>query len=504
MTPGMRDIVVVSDLHLGRGKNPESGRYYRLEAFFFDDDFTSFCRWLCAESDARKTDFVLVLNGDTFDLLRIEPATETARTARERRFGPAMTPDVAAETVADICRGHTGFVDGIAYVLEHGHSVVLIPGNHDHELQWAPVQAAVRDAVAEVVRTRSGEGAVARAIDALVFEPWFYYEQDRIWIEHGSQYDKENAFDFWLRGGLVDVPDSVVKAERDVPLGTFFQRYLYNAFGSITFIVPSSRANSRYFRWLLLNRPRLLARVARSHFPFFLQVLRRIAKAGGGTTELADMHGRELDALADRSGLGDDLRAIDAIKTAHGNAARVARGILMNTLKVTALAVLLAIFVAGTWFLGVSAIDQVNAGFGLKAVMFIALNFLFLSTILGTTGYVLLRPPPAPPSRPARRAAEKISKRLSVPIVTFGHSHDEVVFRLANNGSAGWYYNTGTWVAVFTHDELLPRERVQYTFLRVRGTNAELLHWSPGRGEAVPVVLLEDDRWERPPDASAS
>ena len=501
----MRDIVVVSDLHLGRGKNPASGRYYRLEAFFFDDDFASFCRWLCAESDAHKSDFVLVLNGDTFDLLRIEPATEAAHTARERRFGPVMTPDVAAETVADICRGHCGFVDGVAYVLEHGHSVVMIPGNHDHELQWAPVQAAVRDAVAEVVRKRAGEGAVARAIDALMFEPWFYYEKDRIWIEHGSQYDKENAFDFWLRGGLVDVPDTVLEAERDVPMGTFFQRYLYNAFGSITFIVPSSRANSRYFRWLLLNRPRLLARVARSHFPFFLQVLRRIAKAGGGTTELADVHGRELDGLAERSGLGDDLRAIDAIKTAHGNAARVARGIIMNTLKVTILAVLLAILVNGSWFLGVSAIDQIDAGFGLKAVLFIALNFLFLSTILGTTGYVLLRPPPAPPSRPARRAAEKIAKRLDVPIVTFGHSHDEVVFRLgANNGADGWYYNTGTWVAVFTHDQLLPRERVQYTFLRVRGTNAELLHWSPGRGEAVPVVLLEDDRWERPPDASAS
>ena len=60
-----RDIVVVSDLHLGRGKNPATGRYSRLEAFFFDDDFDGFCRWLCSEAEAHKIGVTLVLNGDT-------------------------------------------------------------------------------------------------------------------------------------------------------------------------------------------------------------------------------------------------------------------------------------------------------------------------------------------------------------------------------------------------------------------------------------------------------
>ena len=32
------DIYVISDLHIGRGKNPETGRFYSLEAFFYDDD----------------------------------------------------------------------------------------------------------------------------------------------------------------------------------------------------------------------------------------------------------------------------------------------------------------------------------------------------------------------------------------------------------------------------------------------------------------------------------
>ena len=97
-----------------------------------------------------------------------------------------------------------------------------------------------------------------------------------------------------------------------------------------------------------------------------------------------------------------------------------------------------------------------------------------------------------------RRAAGQIGGLLGVPLVVFGHSHDEVVWRLPRHEGVTWYYNTGTWIAVFTHDQLLPRERVQYTFLRVRGDAAELLHFSPGRGEPIPVILLEEDRWSEP------
>ncbi|MBC8068898.1 MAG: hypothetical protein IAG13_11240, partial [Deltaproteobacteria bacterium] len=64
----MHELVVVSDLHLGRGKNLESGRYYELEAFFYDEDFHSFCLWLCSDARDRGVQLRLVFNGDTFDL----------------------------------------------------------------------------------------------------------------------------------------------------------------------------------------------------------------------------------------------------------------------------------------------------------------------------------------------------------------------------------------------------------------------------------------------------
>ena len=82
---------------------------------------------------------------------------------------------------------------------------------------------------------------------------------------------------------------------------------------------------------------------------------------------------------------------------------------------------------------------------------------------------------------------------LDVPIVTFGHTHDEVVWSLPREDKKkSWYFNTGTWVAVFTHDVLMPRERVQFTYLHVTGVDAKLKQWSPGRGHPVPVVLIDE------------
>src|SRR5690606_21144997 len=130
--------------------------------------------------------------------------------------------------------GHPLFVRGLAEVLEAGHRLVRIAGNHDAELQWAVVQGEVRRALlAEVAGQAGGSAvAVAEASARLTFEGWFHHEPGRIWIEHGCQYDPENAFRYQLRRRFADLPEEVLEAEVDLPLGTFFQRYLYNSFGS--------------------------------------------------------------------------------------------------------------------------------------------------------------------------------------------------------------------------------------------------------------------------------
>jgi len=496
----MHDLVVVSDLHLGRGKNPETGRFYELEAFFYDDDFRTFCEWLCDDAARRGTTFQLVLNGDTFDLLRLDPVPlPDDDTHRRTPYAPVLTPPRAAAEVGRILEGHPRFVTALATVLARGHSIVVLPGNHDIEIQWEPVQEAMREVLASspVLSGVDRSAAMAR----LRFHPWFHYEPGRVWIEHGCQYDPENAFRFPLRRGLVDLPDGLIEAELDNPLGNFFQRYLYNAFGHITFIVPSTRANVRYMKWLTVNHPQLLVRIVKSHWRFWWQVLRRVMKYPSRARDrLAEAHERELGDLARTSSLGDRLTTIDSMKETHTDLFQAIRGFGWQALKFLLAIALVGSLVLGLWFAGYHAINQVKIGLLAKGTLFFAFGFVFLLSAFTVVLYTLMRGTAAVPPEPMRRAAAEIGRLLDVPVVSFGHSHDEVLFRNnrvskdPSSSSATWYFNTGTWIAVFTHDVLLPRERVQFTFLRVQGHEGELLHWSPGRAEPIPVILLDEPR----------
>jgi UDP-2,3-diacylglucosamine pyrophosphatase LpxH len=489
-TPSQPDLVILSDLHLGRGKNTSTGRYYELETFFYDEDFRRFCEYLCNESAQSGRDFKLIFNGDAFDFLRLDKVAMDHEP--QQRFAPVLTPSRAAAEVASVLSGHPVFVEGLARVLEAGHQVIFLPGNHDIELQWAPVQEAMRAAIAKSTAFASPIDA-ARAVEHLEFRPWFYYEPGRIWIEHGCQYDPENAFRYPLRQGLVDVPESVHEAELDNPLGNFFQRYLYNAFGHITFIVPSTRANARYLKWLTINQPMLLLRIVRSHWRFWWQILRRVSKYPSRERgRIAEQHQRELEQLAASSGLGDKLVRIDELKEFHTDLYSAIRGFGVQAIRFTLLSTFIGSLVLGLWFAGYHAINQLQFGLLGKAGLFLIFGFTFLLSAFGTALYMLFRTDAAVPPQPMRRAAAKIADILDVPVVTFGHTHDEVVWRLPRRRADAWYFNTGTWIAVFTHDVLLPRERVQFTYLHVRDEEASLLHWSPGRGEPLPVILLDE------------
>jgi UDP-2,3-diacylglucosamine pyrophosphatase LpxH len=315
----MHELIVVSDLHLGRGKNPHTGRFHELEAFFYDEDFRSFCQYLVDDARKRNVDVRLILNGDAFDLLRIDRPPQTPEaTFVERQFGPFMTPGRAARDISELLDGHPAFIEGLAIVLAAGHDLVILPGNHDIEIQWPSVRRQIERALLGRVREQvASDAEVTAASERLKFPPWFWYEPGRVWIEHGCQYDPENAFTYWLRSALAEAPREVHESEYDMPLGNFFQRYLFNGFGAITFIVPSTRAHTRYAKWLLGNSPYLISRVVLSHIRFWPQVIRRIAHSQKQAREVfREAHERELRELAARpeaGALGDKLLEIDAL-----------------------------------------------------------------------------------------------------------------------------------------------------------------------------------------------
>ncbi len=94
----------------------------------------------------------------------------------------------------------------------------------------------------------------------------------------------------------------------------------------------------------------------------------------------------------------------------------------------------------------------------------------------------------------------QIGAITNVPIVAFGHSHSEDLIV----GPHATYYNTGTWIPVFTGEQLRLRDRVCFPFLLVKDTHAEFLRWDHLLGRAVRFPLLEADHWSTDRQAPAA
>jgi UDP-2,3-diacylglucosamine pyrophosphatase LpxH len=530
-----RELIVLSDLHLGRGKNPRTGRFHRLEAFFHDAEFEAFCAYLIDDARRRAVALRMIIAGDAFDLLRVDDdrpadadadaavgaggnagadtaagadatggfganASKTTGTGAARRGEvggrqPLSSPAAAAALVEAIVRGHPGFVAGLAKLIAAGHDLVFLPGNHDIELQWRAPQQRVRAAIAQAltsIASFSPEAAEAAVAARLSFAPWFYQEPGRIWIEHGSQYDHEGAFRYPLRGADTPLPPAAL--ERDFPLGNFFQRYLFNGFGATAFIVPSSDASERYVRWMLVHRPGQIARTIARHVPFIFRYLVRLGRGGGhGLEVLAEQHRTQLARLAVDSELGQKLEQIDVLKDVRTDVAQAAAAFVRQTTRFVFSAMLLLLFGAGIWYLGVEGPQALDWGFWPRLLSYLGMSALLMIAILAGSAFLLLRPP-APRGGSLAHAAARIAAIVDVPIVIFGHTHGEDIAHLRRPSGDGWYFNSGTWIAVFTRDVLLPRPAVQLSYVRVRGGSGELVHFDPARGAERPVVLLDDAR----------
>jgi hypothetical protein len=148
---GRRAIVVISDLHMGAGRD-ESGRWRRDEDFRWASEFSEFLRAIDAEHRSAAD---LVLNGDTFDL----PAAE-------------------GEAVASLDRvlaAHKTEMDALAAFAAKGtNHVALIPGDRDAALRFEKVAD-------RVVRALGGSANRARVASAA----YWTSQDEKVHAEHG-------------------------------------------------------------------------------------------------------------------------------------------------------------------------------------------------------------------------------------------------------------------------------------------------------------------------------
>jgi UDP-2,3-diacylglucosamine pyrophosphatase LpxH len=172
----VRDVVIVSDLHLGAHDDS-----------FYDDAFSRFVDHL------RGSSAELLLLGDALDFLEARPHATGSRYRID-------TSEVAARATLDwIGRRHAPFFAALGRFAADGHRVHVVPGNHDLELLRVPTQLRFRELV-----SAGGGHDVARSV---TFHPWIFHVPGLLYAEHGHQYHDINAVTTLLRPELPGRPD---------------------------------------------------------------------------------------------------------------------------------------------------------------------------------------------------------------------------------------------------------------------------------------------------------
>ncbi|HYX50248.1 MAG TPA: hypothetical protein VE843_10925 [Ktedonobacteraceae bacterium] len=196
--------LVISDLHLADGYSIFEG-FGDLQQSALEGLLTA------ASTDAffdNTNDVELIINGDCFEFLFMEPFTKQGIT-------DSATALIKLERVID---GHRPFFDALQhFISKKGRQVTFITGNHDVELAFKDVQKRI----CEVICNKSELNERVNFCRS-----YFYRPAPEVHIEHGNQYDFWNRItDLWDEKGepLTSNPSNIT-----LPLGTqYIQRAAY-------------------------------------------------------------------------------------------------------------------------------------------------------------------------------------------------------------------------------------------------------------------------------------
>ena len=317
------EIFVVSDLHIGSGRN-DAGVFPGTENFFADDSFKRFLDYANGIKETKNA--LLVINGDIFDFLRITEFPGKKRKARlskgikhflkfdplsrsqppapvvvknqfeewkneleklgikktihelkksivkrEEKFGLGTEDYKTIFKLIIIKKGHPEFFKALGRWLEHGNNIIVVKGNHDLELYWPAVRNYLRLIIAEEIINRSPQNDLKDVLTELVLPNITFIDDsveidDDFYVEHGHRYDKFCTI----------LNNAVLKKNKDqlnIPFGSFFNRYLLNRVELFYPFLDNVRPTANVLPILMRENFPLGLKVLFQHIPLLLRVL---------------------------------------------------------------------------------------------------------------------------------------------------------------------------------------------------------------------------------------
>lgn len=508
-----RGVLILSDLHLSEGRDPESGFVSRQEDFFFDDEFCAFLEHHSGEEWSGMK-WTLIVNGDFLDFLQVVSSPPAELYLRsDPTFGPKAGPLESAWKVSRIVRGHSELFRSLARFVLH-HRLVLIAGNHDAEFYYGEVQEAFLLELCEYLPPSNWQ-ALRKNVE---FLPWFYYS-DGIYVEHGHQYDPLNSFKYQLDPRLPDIGLSPPESgDLDLPLGSLFVRYLFNRVETESPFADNIKPATRFLKWFALNHPLRSVQFLLTDGPEMLGRIRSRWRLVPDAAYLARerAHRRWIENVCRSKGSGPvTFEALDALHQLHASPllrsrkslkSRLIRGLLGRVRTLVALSVLFIMVILGSlagllpFFILLIPVPAESVQQAIASVPFLETGIFFLrwifilALLLGIL--IALLPRSRNSLKPLlREKAIQIQKLLEPKLVVMGHSHEVDLARLTPESE---YFNTGTWTKVFSQEPRIIREEKELTFLRVissdGGWKAKLMKWEGTQHHARLAYLFFEDQ----------
>jgi UDP-2,3-diacylglucosamine pyrophosphatase LpxH len=513
-------ILVVSDLHLTDGRDPWTGRWSATEDFFWDNDFRDFL-----EYHSQRSHCTLVVNGDWFDFLQVLLIpTDEERAAFgipgsdiNRIYGLRCSGPSAEFQIEKIMDGHPVLFQALADFLAAGNELKVVKGNHDVHLLWPGVQERIYGRLVRLATRRHRKIRRTR----VEFLPWIYYLPGLLYVEHGNQLEATCAF----RNFLVPLLPFALPGERahiELDLSSLLVRYLTNRVEPFNPLADNIRPLSDFYVMLLRKYPLFAIRTFGTAVRFVLKVIGKSQELARGPArramerivqeneeQIANQAARFAggDGKARRT-LSEKLRSLYR----RTPAPTLERGPwtfvwLIIKASLSGLVWLVPLYlltflpdvsrwiVRGVEALGVSGLSalvqmlwQLNLLHGMLGVLAVAL-VLKIGRMIPRSNVRKSGVDAFPDlARAMRVRADVVAQTLGVRYVTFGHTHYADTACLSNGGR---YFNTGTWMGILEAREQLYRDVHQFSFLRITGAEAELLHWNPERKEPQEVVVME-------------
>jgi UDP-2,3-diacylglucosamine pyrophosphatase LpxH len=414
----VRDLLLISDLHLGSHLKARSrGEYVHLAARL-DESLPQFL-----EHYARLGKWQLVVNGDFIDFWNIEIG--------EGRQDPV---ELAVERLHAVLDAYPGVEDALISFLEAGNSILFVAGNHDAEFLYPAVAQAFAERLEgaldgsgeqrdEQLRAQITATGITTLDDVRAgqvrFVPWFVRDGGA-WIEHGHLFDPACSTHAQLsptRGGRL------VKSVAEVATRRFSNRM-----PEIDYDAADKFTTADYMRWAVARGWRFMVRVLFLYLRMVGGMLGLWVRSGRVDKAGRAAHEARLAKLAKNAGL--QMSALTALEEMAPPPSSASVG---GVLSVTALDLALSAVVptmlvpALFWLLGWSVL--LGLGLGLALGVLAAFS-------------VKRRRSPRNVAQDMLEVASSVGEVTGTRIVLMGHSHRG---SLERRGQV-IYGNSGSWL----------------------------------------------------------